>query len=210
MTLLLGHVGLLVNEILNLKHMNMRKGLVCLCFLIGAAIILGSQDFYRLTGSKGDDSAVVNGVVDSVTAILEGNGDSIGNGKGLNDIRFADFKDEDWLDNEYIRCLRKYLDDYNSGKIKDGGLDPYKKKVRGKFVIGSVHPYLLGGLFIRIMFVDNPDDIFSAWVYSSVDMETETILDYSVHGISHDDERSGFTTEDVLSLLKKHPEQKVW
>ena len=143
-------------------------------------------------------------------SILDEDSVSIGNGKGLNDIRFSKFADKDWLDNEYIRCLRNYLDDYNRGKIKDGDLDPYKDKVRGKFVIGSVEPFIMGGLFIRVMFIDNPEDIFSVWVYSSVDESTETIVDYSVHGIKHDDEKSGFTKEEVLGLLKGHPEQKMW
>ena len=53
-------------------------------------------------------------------------------------------------------------------------------------------------------------DIFSSWVYSSVDERTETILDYSVHGISHDEWESGFTKEDVLQYLKENPEQKQW
>lgn len=38
--------------------------------------------------------------------------DTISSGKTLNDIRFKDWDRSDWLDNEYIRTLRKYLDDY--------------------------------------------------------------------------------------------------
>ncbi len=45
-----------------------------------------------------------------ITEVLE---EEEGNYKSLNDIRFADFDENDWLDNDYIRCLRKYLDDYN-------------------------------------------------------------------------------------------------
>lgn len=41
--------------------------------------------------------------------------DTISSGKTLNDIRFKDWDRSDWLDNEYIRTLRKYLDDYNKG-----------------------------------------------------------------------------------------------
>lgn len=128
---------------------------------------------------------------------------------GLNAIRFNNFKDKDWFDNEYIRCLRMYLDDYNSGKIKDEKLDLYKEKVRGKFVIGAVEPYLLGGLFIRIVFVDEPDNIFDAWVYSSVDEDTETVMDYSVRGISYEG-GSEFTKDDIHQFLKENPWQKVW
>lgn len=136
--------------------------------------------------------------------------DSIGNGKGLNDIRFANFTEKDWVDNEYIRCLRKYLDDFNSGNIKDEDLQPYKDKIRGEFVVASSTPYLFGGLLISIMFIDSPDDVFTGWVYSSVDEETETVIDYSVRGIWHEDEKSGFTKEEIFALLKEHPEFKLW
>ena len=40
--------------------------------------------------------------------------DTISTGKSLNDIRFDGWEDSDWLDNEYIRTLRKYLDDYSN------------------------------------------------------------------------------------------------
>lgn len=185
----------------------MRKTFIVMLLLVVVVIIIGNMDFGKSSESKDNDSTAVNKEIvnDSIQE-----GDSIGNGKGLNDIRFANFTDKDWFDNEYIRCLRKYLDDYNSGKVKDVDLDPYKEKVRGKFVIGAVEPYLLGGLFIRIVFVDYPEDIFSSWVYSSVDERTETILDYSVHGISHDEGESGFTKEDIQQYLKENPEQKVW
>ena len=186
----------------------MRKALIVLCFLVVVAIILGNLDFCKFSDSRDNDFTATSEVALKDDSIQED--DSIGNGKGLNDIRFANFTDKDWFDNEYIRCLRKYLDDYNRGKIKDKDLDPYKRIVRGKFVIGSVEPFIMGGLFIRFMFVENPEDIFSVWVYSSVDMETETILGYSVHGIKHDEEKSGFTKEEVLRLLKEHPEQKAW
>ena len=39
--------------------------------------------------------------------------DTISTGKSLNDIRFDGWERSDWLDNEYIRTLRIYLDDYN-------------------------------------------------------------------------------------------------
>ena len=188
----------------------MRKAIIGLFFLIVVAVILGSLNFNKVFGSEGNDSMAIKKYDANTDSILDEDSVSIGNGKGLNDIRFSKFADKDWLDNEYIRCLRNYLDDYNRGKIKDGDLDPYKDKVRGKFVIGSVEPFIMGGLFIRIMFIDNPEDIFSVWVYSSIDESTETIVDYSVHGIKHDDEKSGFTKEEVLGLLKGHPEQKMW
>lgn len=53
--------------------------------------------------------------------------DTIDTRKTLNDIRFDGWERSDWLDNEYIRTLRKYLDDYNSGRVSNANLDPYKE-----------------------------------------------------------------------------------
>lgn len=144
---------------------------------------------------------------DSLVNEIDQDGEAIG---GLNAIRFSNFQDEDWLDNDYVRCLRSYIDDYNNGMIKDEGLDAYKEKIHGKFVIWSSEPYLLGGLFIRFIFLDSPNDIFSAWVYSDVDEDREIVTGYSVRGIKLEDEKSGFTKEVILNLLKEHPENKMW
>ena len=94
--------------------------------------------------------------------------DTISSGKTLNDIRFKDWDRSDWLDNEYIRTLRKYLDDYNSGKVCNANLDPYKEHIKGQFVVYDINPYLLGGAFIRITFLDMPNRVFSSWIYSEV------------------------------------------
>lgn len=144
--------------------------------------------------------------VDSVLAEEEGEGEF----GGLNAIRFNHFTDEDWVDNEYIHSLRQYITDYNEGKIEDEELDSYKDKIRGQFVVFSISPYIGGGALIHIVFLDNPDDIFTAWVYSSVDEQTETILDYSVRSIKIEEEKSGLTKEDIQEIIKEHPENKLW
>ena len=133
-----------------------------------------------------------------------------GNRKGLNDIRFGDFDENDWLDNEYIRCLRKYLDDYSSGKIQDESLDPYKDVVKGKFIIASAEPYLMGGMLLYIIFVDHPDDFYSSWIYSTVDAEREIVLDYEIRNFSLDEEKTGCTKEDIMEYVEEHPEFKLW
>lgn len=61
--------------------------------------------------------------------------DTISTGKSLNDIRFDGWEDSNWLDNEYIRTLRKYLDDYNDGIVSNPALDPYKEHIKGQFII---------------------------------------------------------------------------
>ena len=75
--------------------------------------------------------------------------DTISSGKTLNDIRFKDWDRSDWLDNEYIRTLRKYLDDYNKGTVSNPNLDPYKEHIKGQFVIYDITPYILGGAYIE-------------------------------------------------------------
>lgn len=128
----------------------------------------------------------------------------------LNDIRFADFKNEDWLDNDYIRCLRKYLDDFNSGKIENEDLEPYKEKIQGKFVIADVEPSIWGGLRILFVFIDYPEYLFSAYVYSTVDVEKKKVVSYSVQYVSVTDNEYEMTKEEILDSLKVHLEFKLW
>ena len=130
--------------------------------------------------------------------------------ESLNDIRFANFKDEDWLDNEYIRTLRKYIDDFNNKKIEDAELEPHRSLLKGKFVIGNVEPFMLGGLFIQITFIDNPENVFSAWVYSIVDPEKRTVSNYAVHHMRLEKEKLEFTREQILQEMETHPELKLW
>lgn len=152
----------------------------------------------------GNDSTLVD------DSLLADTVETIGSGKGLNDIRFADFNENDWLDNEYIRCLRRYLDNYNNGTIEDENLDQYKEKLKGKFIIAWSEPCYFGGLFLQITFIDYPDDVFSSWIYSGVDEEQEKVLDYEVRSFSLNEEKSGFTKDDILEIMKEHPELKLW
>lgn len=130
--------------------------------------------------------------------------------QSLNDIRFANFKDADWLNNEYIRQLRAYINNFNAGKIKDEELEAYKDKVRGQFAIYNVEPFLLGGLFIQFVFVDNPEDIFSSWVYSDVNEDTKAVTGYSVHAVKMEDMKSGFSKKDILKIVNENENMKLW
>ena len=71
------------------------------------------------------DKAKQDSIIDTAIQVA----DTIGTRKTLNDIRFDGWERSDWLDNEYIRTLRKYLDDYNSGKVSNTNLDPYKEQI---------------------------------------------------------------------------------
>lgn len=180
--------------------------LIVLCIVIGG---LSCNETSDATGDAATLSAYEEMTKDTMFA------DSISDkededSKSLNDIRFADFKDEDWLDNDYIRCLRRYLDDYNNGEIEDEDLEPYKEKIQGKFVIADVEPSLWGGLLVQFMFIDHPEYLFSAYVYSTVDMEKRKVVNYSVHYISVRGNRYEMTTEEILDSLKVHPEMKLW
>ena len=136
--------------------------------------------------------------------------DTISSGKTLNDIRFKDWDRSDWLDNEYIRTLRKYLDDYNKGVVSNTNLDPYKEYIKGQFVIYDINPYLLGGAFIRITFLDMPDRVFSSWVYSNVDEKKEIVENYEFRSISIEEETTGMTKEDILQAIKEMEGLKLW
>ena len=136
--------------------------------------------------------------------------DTIGKQKTLYDIRFDGWERSDWLDNEYIRTLRKYLDDYNRGKISNTNLDPYKEQVKGKFVVYDINPYLLGGVLIRITFLDMPDRVFSSWIYSNVDEQKEIVESYEFRSISIEEETTGMTKEDILQAVKEMDGLKLW
>ena len=137
-------------------------------------------------------------------------GEVADSGKSLNDIRFANFTEKDWLDNEYIKVLRKYIDMFLKGNVKNEGLEPYRDDVRGKFVIANIEPYLLGGLFIQIIFIDKPENIFTAWVYSDVDEKAEKVVDYSVRSLVMDEMKNDMTKEQIFQQMKEHPELKLW
>lgn len=152
-----------------------------------------------------------NSANNEVTAdTLEQTEDSIGTKEALNDIRFKGWDREKWLDNDYIRSLRDYLDDFNEGKVEDEELAPYKDKIKCKFIIYSIVPHILGGTFIRITFLDLPDRVFCSWVYSYVDEDTKTITGYDVRYVSIEDERTDFTREELLQAHEEMPELKWW
>ena len=128
----------------------------------------------------------------------------------LNDIRFDGWTKKEWADNEYIREVRRYIDAYNNGEIKDSYLDEYKEFIQGNFVIGDINPGLWGGAFMYIVFYDHPDKTFSVLVYSDVDEETRTVSNYECRGLKYEDMDLGFSQEDILQFLKECPEQKMW
>lgn len=187
---------------------------VVLCF----AYIIAQSRAIGVTASEDSvltekDSMVSSSDVEDDTAEWEeqAEDDSVSGLICLNDIRFANFKtSKDWVDNEYIRTLRRYLDDYTAGKVEDADLEPYKEVIKSKFVIYHTEPYIGGGLFIQVIFLDMPDKIFSCSVYSSVDQDTKTVMGYDFRGFHQNTEESGLTKEEILQGVKETPDLKLW
>lgn len=152
------------------------------------------------------DKAKQDSIIDTVMQIA----DTIGTRKTLNEIRFDGWERSDWLDNEYIRTLRKYLDDYNSGKVCNAKLDPYKEQIKGHFVIYDITPYILGGAYIRITFLDMPNRVFSSWIYSNVDENKEIVESYEFRSISIEEETTDMTKEDIQQAIKEMDGLKLW
>lgn len=158
-------------------------------------------------GMKQNDAPAVP--ADSVVSASDSI-DSMDGGMSLNDIRFDGWTSSDWLDNDYIRALRSYLDDYAAGGDDAPDLAPYKELLKGKFLIANIEPALMGGAFIQFTFLDMPDRIFDGWVYSFVDEETGTVAGYEVRLVRIKEESTGLTREYLLDAMKKMPELKLW
>lgn len=128
----------------------------------------------------------------------------------LNDIRFSGWTEEDWWDNNYIKALRAYLDEFQAGRIEDEELAPYKDKINCQFVVGYIGQFLDGGVFIDIIFLDLPDRVFSSWVYSYVDDETKMITGYEVRDVTIKEELIENSKEEILNDVKENPKFKLW
>ena len=128
----------------------------------------------------------------------------------LNDIRFSGWTEEDWWDNNYIKALRAYLDEFQAGRIEDEELAPYKDKINCQFVVGYIGQFLGGGAFIDIIFLDLPNRVFSSWVYSYVDGETNVITGYEVMSVTIQEELTEISKEEILNDVKEDPNLKLW
>ena len=127
---------------------------------------------------------------------------------GLNGIRFEEWGDKEWLNNNYIRSVRLYLDAYNLGLVKDEELDKHKAALKGKFCICSIEPFMGGGAWMHIAFVDDTSFSLRFWVYSFV--TDNTISGYEVRSADLIDEPLGLTTEEVKDILKQNPHNQLW
>lgn len=139
-------------------------------------------------------------------------------GRSLNDIRFENWTEDDWLDNDYLRALRNYLNELTIGELSDDNIPPldpeiqknYEHLFKSKFVLADIHASGIGGVFIYYIFVDEPSLIFRSWVYSYVNEETEKIVGYSVRSLELDENKLDYTKDTFAEWLKQNPHVKLW
>lgn len=189
---------------------NLLPLLACLVALI-ACNNRNSANRVNDTNSSGNIEAVYNEQTTPIVAdTLDADTTEAKAPESLNDIRFDGWGKEQWIDNEYIRTVRRYLDAYNNGEIEDADLDEYKDCVQGKFIIGDIQPWIAGGAIIYIVFYDHPEKMFYAIVYSYVNVQTREVYDYECRGIRLETAEFGSSQDEIEQFLKDCPEHKMW
>lgn len=107
--------------------------------------------------------------------------------------------------------MRLYIDAYNLGLVKDEGLDKHKAALKGTFCICSIEPFMGGGAWMHIAFVDDTSFSLRFWVYSFVnESDPAAIEGYDVRGSDLVDEPLGLTTEEIKDILKENPHNQLW
>ncbi|MBR4064402.1 MAG: hypothetical protein IKK02_03985 [Tidjanibacter sp.] len=189
----------------------MKTFLLICCFLM--LLSCGHQNTTNKTDAPEITTATVEEVSSETTDIVP---DSLSNNteddvvESLNEIRFDGWGKSEWLDNDYIRAVRKYINEYLNGNICNPDLDEYKDVLKGKFVVYEILPYLAGGAFIYIIFYDNPKYIFASGVRSSVDEETREVYDYYCGGLRLQTSECDITQEEIKKAIDNDPELKLW
>ena len=130
--------------------------------------------------------------------------------ENLNDIRFKDWTEKEWLDNDYIRELRRYIDACSEREIEDQTLLAHKDILKSKFIVGHIEPATYGGVFIYFTFLDAPRKVFYTQVYSYINPDTKKIDDYGVRGVFLNEEEIDYTREALLYIVENYPEHKLW
>lgn len=188
--------------------------------LILALLIVGCGNRYsqQVATTQSIETGATDSTAEHVTEetdieILPDSMNIVG-GKSLNDIRFGNWTDKDWLDNDYFRTLRKYIDSYdpnNDEYMKSVDLESYRATlIKSKFAIGKALPHIYGGMGVDIVFLDMPNKIFHAWIYSDVNINSKNIYGYTVREFRLIDVESPLTKENILDIIKEHPEIKLW
>lgn len=191
---------------------------ILIVLLMSGLLIVGCGNHHsrQETTTQSIETEITDSMAEKATAqnnieVLQDSISNVVNGKSLNDIRFGNWTHNDWYDNDYFRALRKYIDACYNGEIKNDDLEPYKSALKGKFVILEATPFIMGGMFISIVFLDAPNKIFETWVYSDVDENTKTVYNYEARSLRLSEEYEyKMTKEEILTLIEEHPENKLW
>lgn len=130
---------------------------------------------------------------------------------GANALRFDGWDDEKWLNNNYIRSVRLYIDAYNLGLVKDEALDKHKEAMTGKFCICTIEPFAFGGAWMHIAFVEDPSFTLRFWVYSFITEGDPVVIEgYDVRSAELIDEPLGITSDEIKEILKQNPHNTLW
>lgn len=130
---------------------------------------------------------------------------------GLNDIRFERWGDKEWLNNNYIRSVRLYLDAYILGLVNNEEFDKHKEALKGKFCICSIEPFLGGGAWIHIVFADDTSFSLRFWVYSFLSETNPVVINgYDVRSADLIDEPLGISPSELKDILKENPLNTLW
>lgn len=130
---------------------------------------------------------------------------------GANALRFDGWDDEKWLNNNYIRSVRLYIDAYNLGLVKDEALDKHKEAMTGKFCICTIEPFAFGGAWMHIAFVEDPSFTLRFWVYSFIAEGDPVVIEgYDVRSAELIDEPLGITSDEIKEILKQNPHNTLW
>lgn len=175
----------------------------------------GNQRQQQVTTTQAIETGITDSTADRATKetdieVLQDSTSNITGGESLNDIRFGKWTDKEWFDNDYFRTLRKYIDACYKGEIENETLEPYKSVLKGKFVIMQAEPHIAGGMSIDIAFLDMPNKIFHAWIYSEVNKNSKIVCEYTIQEFRLIDVESPLTKENILTIVKEHPENKLW
>lgn len=130
---------------------------------------------------------------------------------GLNGIRFEEWGDKEWLNNNYIRSVRLYLDAYVFGLVNNEDFDKHKLAMKGKFCLCSIEPFVYGGAWMHIVFLEDPSFSLRFWVYSFVNENNPIAIEgYDVRSAEIIDEPLGLTTDELKEILKDNPHNNLW
>ena len=128
----------------------------------------------------------------------------------LNQIRFYNWGANQWLNNNYIRSVRIYIDAYLAGVVKDENLDKYRDKLKGKIAVVNIGRFDGGGAYITLVWLDSPRIIGHVWVYSFV-QDCCPISGYHVRGFDiEESEKDLFVKDELIRSVNETPYAKLW